>query len=329
MTARARLSVFFAAAAGPRRGFGHLVRCGVLADAFGCRRDIAIRGSLAMTYVALRLGWSVHHGTPSRLLANFAPDLLVVDDPSPARVREWVRHARVHGVRVVTLHDLGIARASSDLAIDGSIAPLETADLRGPRFAVVNPVFRRLRSMRRVSAPPVVVIALGGGAAARSLSRCLGEQLASIAPAVQIKIASGFADSAKMPPLPVGCDWLAPSELAPSLATASAAIVAGGMTLYEACALGTPVVALPLVPAQRKAIRTFVRSGAALSAIAATRRQSMARAVRSVQRLLRHPHEGAQMGRIGRALVDGRGTERVVRFLERATTKGGEARHVA
>ena len=44
MTSCADLRVLFRAPAGPRRGFGHLVRCRSLARALGVRPLIALRG---------------------------------------------------------------------------------------------------------------------------------------------------------------------------------------------------------------------------------------------------------------------------------------------
>ena len=46
-----------------RLGFGHLVRCGVLADALGVRRElVASRTVTRRASPALRLGWTVHQG---------------------------------------------------------------------------------------------------------------------------------------------------------------------------------------------------------------------------------------------------------------------------
>jgi spore coat polysaccharide biosynthesis predicted glycosyltransferase SpsG len=39
------------------------------------------------------------------------------------------------------------------------------------------------------------------------------------------------------------------------------AVVAGGTTLYEACALGTPAVAVAVVPGQRGTVAAFARAG--------------------------------------------------------------------
>jgi len=63
--------------------------------------------------------------------------------------------------------------------------------------------------------------------------------------------------------LPVGIEVVAPQRFRAALAQATVAVVAGGTTLYEACALGTPVVAVPVVPGQATTVRRFVRAGLA------------------------------------------------------------------
>ena len=63
--------------------------------------------------------------------------------------------------------------------------------------------------------------------------------------------------------LPAGIDVGAAGAFRAALAQATVAVVAGGTTLYEACALGTPVVAVPVVPGQTTTVRRFVRAGLA------------------------------------------------------------------
>jgi len=323
------ISVLFAAAAGPRQGFGHLIRCGVLADAVGCRRDLVLHGGPHATHVALALGWTVHRNRIGRLLAALGPDLLVVDDPSSVRVQRWVREARRFGVPVATIHDAGIARVASDLTIDGSVAPFRSAHLRGPKFAVINPALRAIRHARP-SQPPSVVVALGAGETSRRLALRVAARVAAVAPHARIHMASGFMSSDRSAqPAPPRCDWLPPASLPTALASASIVIAAGGLTLYEACALGRPVVALPIVAAQKKAVRRFARAGAAISADAPTRDRAIERAAVSARWLLDHPAAAAALGRAGRSLVDGRGAERVAAHLERSAAGAREVRRVA
>jgi hypothetical protein len=53
------LRVLFHAAAGPRLGFGHLVRCRSLARALGVDARVSIRGSAATRVAAALAGWQV------------------------------------------------------------------------------------------------------------------------------------------------------------------------------------------------------------------------------------------------------------------------------
>src|SRR5690606_5029590 len=121
-------------------------------------------------------------------------DLLVLDTPVARDAARWVRAARRRGVPVASIHDAGIAPASSDLAIDGSLAACRAIDgarrtLLGPRFMVLDPAIARTRSDRRDDR---VVIALGGGprtGLARSSARALRKEC----PALRVPVAAGFA----------------------------------------------------------------------------------------------------------------------------------------
>jgi spore coat polysaccharide biosynthesis predicted glycosyltransferase SpsG len=90
------------------------------------------------------------------------------------------------------------------------------------------------------------------------------------------------------------------------------AVVAGGVTLYEACALGVPAVALAVVPAQRAAIRAFARRGAVLDARSSSPSRNVADiAAAQVVRLVEEPERRLALARRARTLVDGKGAVRV------------------
>ena len=84
MPASADLRVLFRAAAGPRRGFGHLVRCRSLARALGVAPVIAVRGGDRVRAAARSLGFDVVLGSASAAIKRVAPDVVVVDDPVAA-----------------------------------------------------------------------------------------------------------------------------------------------------------------------------------------------------------------------------------------------------
>jgi spore coat polysaccharide biosynthesis predicted glycosyltransferase SpsG len=328
--------VLFRAAAGPRRGFGHLVRCGVLARALGAGRTVSLRASAATADAARARGWQVLPATsgPTRVLVTFAPDLLIIDDPSSRHAAAWVRAARRRGIPVATVHDLGLGRAGADLTIDGSLELPRgrvPADLQGPEFAILDPDLTAWRARRPIRRPDRVLIALGGGAHIHALGPTLAARIRCKVPDVRIDVAAGLLGSGHRP-LPPGCRWLAtPDGLAPALATASAAVVAGGITLYEACAVGTPVVTLAVAGAQRATTRAFANAGAAIDASGPIRAHALDRAAAGVAHLLSHPREAARRSRRARQLVDGAGTSRVTRHLVALAARGRaeERRHVA
>ena len=86
------------------------------------------------------------------------------------------------------------------------------------------------------------------------------------------------------------------------------AVVGGGVSLYEACARGVAVVAVPVVVPQRPTVRGFVALHAARGRWAALDADSVAR---EVVHLLWRPDVRTQLGSTGRRLVDGRGALRV------------------
>jgi spore coat polysaccharide biosynthesis predicted glycosyltransferase SpsG len=116
------------------------------------------------------------------------------------------------------------------------------------------------------------------------------------------------------------------------------AILAGGVTLYEACALGVPAVAVPLSRHQHITVRGIARAGAAIDAgrlpaeggshsaygaAGSSRRRGsggsrpVERAVREAERLLGDAAARRRMSRAGRRLVDGHGAFRVAERLRR------------
>lgn len=304
-----RRIVLFRVACGPRRGFGHLVRAIRLARALETDVRIAVDGRVPP--MSLPSGVSVVTGG-RRLLRSLAPRLLVLDTPVAADARRWLAAARRAGVPVASVHDRGIAPVASDLAIDGSVTGPRTIagasrTLKGPRYMIVDPRVSHRRRGRSAGAASVL-IAFGGGARTHLAWR-VARAVRHALPEVDIRVAGGFA------PTPAirdehGVEWVGPKpSLVPMLASASAAVLAGGVTLYEAAALGVPAVAIPVVPAQAPTVRALSRAGVTLETASA------AGAADAVARLMAKPELRRSMSERGTALVDGRAAGRVARHL--------------
>jgi spore coat polysaccharide biosynthesis predicted glycosyltransferase SpsG len=337
------LDIVFRVAASPRIGFGHLVRALHLARAAGVSPRVSIRGNDAARETAQHLGATLLPGTVAGLIRP-GLSLLVIDDPSRTAALPWLRAARRAGVRVVSIHDVAIAPLPSDLAVDGSLGArrvhglgLDAAACRlGPAYAVLSPDLAGHRtSARRAPLPhATVVVGLGGGrhaVAGATIARHLRSgldghpRLSQVRVLLSLGLRSG--GSAGRIELPSGVTVIPAGRFRAALAQATVAIVAGGTTLYEACALGTPVVAVPVVPGQATPVRRFVRAGLAVGtgrlrdAGVGSARWGRAAAAAALD-LLADAGRRDVMARRGRAAVDGRGGQRVAAAIARLLDRG-------
>jgi hypothetical protein len=294
---------------------------------------VSVRGGAAARRAVAAMGW-VPAASSTRAIAAERPDVIVVDDPSARDAAVWVRSARRAGVPVATIHDLGLGRVASDLAVDGSVlegrAPMRGEPI-GPAHMILDP--RILQMRRRRIHPPAwrVLIALGGGAHIYPLAARIARAIAARVPAVRIRAAAGFASPRTRPSLPNGQWVTAPDGLARELSLATVAIVGGGVTLYEACALGVPAVALAVTAAQSRTIDGIARAGAARDAgRPPIDGRTIDRVADEAAALLRDARARRRMSAHGRQLVDGAGAFRVAaRVLALSASRKGEAADAA
>ena len=321
MTSCADLRILFRAPAGPRRGFGHLVRCRSLARALGVRPLIALRGGTPVEEAAVALGCDVVHGSANRLLRSLAPDVLVVDDPVTADARRWMAAGRRAGCLVVSVHDLGLGCLDADLVIDGSVTKNARArrgtTLAGPAFALLDPSLVDQDDDSRD--PYSVLVALGGGPRAE-LAVDIAEAIVDAVPRATVRVAGGFVSTPAQVRQQI--TWVGPARsLHQEMARASVAVVGGGVSLYEACALGTPAVGVPVVTAQRPTVAAFVSHGAAKGS--ANGPVSAKRVAEECVALLSDAAMRRQLARTGRRLIDGRGAFRAAAAVAQLAAAGG------
>lgn len=308
-----RPSVVFRVAAGPRLGFGHLVRAAALARAMRVPFALSLRGGAGARAVARNLGAALIDDRASDVLATGRLRLLVIDDPSFPQASRWRRAAAVAGVAAASVTDLGLAWCDADLTIDGSIVhPFgrRRGDaLLGPRFAILAGRASTWREPRRAS----VLIALGGGPRVRAARR-LAAAIRRARPDVEVRVAAGLAPAARRPRTSRDGIVLlgARPGLTADLARATVAVVGGGVSAYDACRTGTPAVASAVVAAQRPTIRGLARCGVIVDGGSLARPDTTA--ARTV-RLLGDAGRRARLTRAARTLVDGRGAARVARAL--------------
>ncbi|HTV03312.1 MAG TPA: hypothetical protein VMF13_22370, partial [Luteitalea sp.] len=109
---------------------------------------------------------------------------------------------------------------------------------------------------------------------------------------------------------------LAPAGLATAFAEVDAAIVGGGMTLYESIAAGVPTVAVAVVPAQGPTIRGFAARRLVLDAGAATDLPRLGRRIARTFAVLQADSDWRRrVSHDGPRTVDGHGAQRVARAI--------------
>jgi spore coat polysaccharide biosynthesis predicted glycosyltransferase SpsG len=317
--------VLFRVAAGPRVGFGHLVRSQRLAKALGVPAVVAIDAGARARTAASVLGSRIMIGARPSLLRTLAPALLVIDHPNAHAGMPWIREARSLGIPTASIHDLGIAPLASDCSVDGTVRP-GPMDLAGVEYAIVDPALRRVRrgaGARRTATrraglhgPPVVLIAFGGGHRL-SLAHAVAKAILARRPDVKVRIARGFGgdDGA---PAQRGLTFVPQKRsLAGEYRRATIAVLGGGVSLYEACVVGVPAIGVSIVDTQRPTIAGLARRGAAVDGGSASASGSANRLARLACELLDAPSRRRTIARTATRLVDGRGVDRVAAALRR------------
>ena len=326
------LHVVFRAAAGPGIGFGHVVRCRSLAKALGIRASVWVRGSPQARTAAARVGVEVLNAWPGQ--PGSVPSAIVLDDPSVTHATRFLGRVRALDVPVVSIHDLGEACVPSDLAVDGSLrslAPHGRRVLSGPQFAILDPSILEWRQRRtQLTEPDRVLIALGGGSHVLRLGERLADAILARNPHARVRIACGF--SAARPSRPTGgAVWITSYDgLGEELTRAAVAVVAGGVTPLEACAIGVPIVTVPVTALQAVTTRRLARCGAAIDVgLAHAGQRRWMQAARHVSRLLRDQAGCRRQAAAARHLVDGRGVFRVAASLRQLVLEHKEGRRAA
>jgi spore coat polysaccharide biosynthesis predicted glycosyltransferase SpsG len=298
-------------AAGPRVGYGHLMRVRALAYSLEMPTAVSVRGGSAASRVAGTMGLRLVRDSDAIDRAA----LLIVDDPSLRHGRSWIARARRLGVPSVSIHDHAPAN-DADLVVCGSlgIGRIRSTGsvLNGVQFYLLDrrlAAARRARSRHSNDRSFAVLVALGGGQHVRRLAQRVVDAIRRRCPDASIAVAAGFSRGRR--PTLRGAQWLsARTGLASALGACDVAVVAGGVTLYEACALGTPAVGLAVVPGQRRAIRACARHGAVIDTdgVGASALESAADGVAA---LLTNRRLRLTTAARARRLVDGLGSDRV------------------
>jgi UDP-2,4-diacetamido-2,4,6-trideoxy-beta-L-altropyranose hydrolase len=347
--AAARATVVMRADASPELGTGHVKRCLSIAELLQARdADVHFVTRPEGNYSARLFknsGITVHSlpaaaakgprddaAAMKSAIASLGavPDWLIVDHY--ALDERWERTLRLDVRRILAIDDLADRVHDVDALLDPNLyedaerryrgkVPARCRLLLGPRYAVLREEFRRARAsaIARTGQISRILVFFGGGplAAAFTLAaiQALGDAgLHSVVVDVVFQ-----ADERDRAAIAEACAthgftfYHATDRMAELTCGADFGIGAGGTTLWERCCLGLPCLTFALADNQRQQIRDAAAAGVVIAS--GSKPDNPGSFAEPLVSALGNPAHIAAVSRRAMAVVDGRGTERLLRTL--------------
>lgn len=273
-----------------------------------------------------------------------APDVAVVDwlDSTPHDIGRLTRSAE----RIVLLDDYGPAYVHADLVINTLLAPLYPHDERRGTTRIISGAdyiqlpteavkmrgvaISSARAMETELKAPLTLGAAGEPVRATMISFGGAPVPSAIAISLQAFRLAGYTGKLLVMPAPhdafsldklkksasgLDVDWLPASPGFHSiLAGVNLAVLAGGLTLYEACFLGIPALCLALVEHQQKSALKLEKAGACLAG-GIIDQLIPSEILPKLSQLLRDGKLRQRLATTGMRLLDGRGLQRTAEAI--------------
>ena len=282
---------------GPQLGYGHVGRCLAIWEALDGDAVFAVQDPGVAAFVRAR---------GATAAAAPSSPIVLLDHRAPTGA-DAVRALQAAGRRVVLLDDLGAGRDIADLVVDPPTAahwpPTQRPRLGGFEHVLLR---QEVRAARRAPAPAGVLLALGASDPTQ-LTPVLATALAGAG--VEGLVANLGPGYGGPPPSHVAL-LRDPAGFVAALAATGLLIAAYGHALLEAAHLGVPAVIVVTRAEHLEHARAFARNGTA-QLVDMSEQPRPAQLAELVTVTLARPDRLAAMAARGRALVDGRGAERV------------------
>lgn len=321
-------------------GMGHVMRCLTLARYLRARGHDVVFLCGRTTAKGLRASWpqarcvllpeglnEMQDAQRCRMaLQRLRVDWLVVDHYGLGVA--WERMMRTSAKRVLAIDDLARKHAADavlDSALDGRARyrgkmMVGAAGLFGPAYALLRPGVAQARAAFTGEGKRVFVCF--GGADPKDMTRRAVDVLSAGLPGVGGDVVVGFAYEgkdalqalcARQPGWVLHVNHPSPERL---MVQAMLAIGAGGTMTCERCAVGVPSVVISIADNQRE-MSTALGHKRVLHYLGAAEKVTDATLLSMVKTLKADAMERKRLSRCSRALVDGRGAERVARVMRR------------
>ena len=335
--------ILFRPDAGPGIGMGHLWRSLALAAALrhegverlfltvGGLETEAVPGGIDVELYQLK---SIGSGGPDdwrgtlKAITDHGCQAVVVD--SHRLSADYLSRLRQGGTIVVAFDDLADFPSPAHVVINGAIdadsLPYDTATgdttfLLGPDYAVLREEFWRLEA-RAVRSEVREVLVTMGGADGRNLTPLVLDTLDSITQPFNVTLVVGplFGPTEEIFSAAERSSHTVtvvrnPDSLLPLMLRADLAVSAAGQTVYELAATGTPAVSIQVADNQRHNLRSFASRGVVRPIIYTGGPELKADLLKETGAILADREVRRRMSEAGQGTVDGRGAERVGRWL--------------
>lgn len=319
------MKVLFRVSGGAKVGLGHIRRCLSLAQALsqvGASSFFILDGdSDALRYIQsfqFDVG-SINLDRDPDVAIDFArADLIVAD--SYALTTDHLLAFCASGIRVAVIDDMADRELPVDIVINGSAGAenlnyrvaAQTRLLLGTPYILLRSEFAEQPNRFIKDSIRRVLITLGGSDPYRLTPRIVHWVL-NVLSNVQMDVVAGpiFSDdvieSLRELPVMLHRD---PQNIRELMLKADVAISAGGQTLYELAACGTPTIAIRLADNQTVSLMGLEKRGV-MKWAGDVNDENLQRRIETILNELLDRSTRAQMSEQGRSLVDGRGAIRV------------------
>lgn len=263
-----------------------------------------------------------------KTLRQFPQDLLIVDC-------NWEKYPEIiqqlpDGLPVISLHEHNfpllrdIKAAVNPSLVEQEPAPggeIGVTHFQGPGYLMLDEeIQRRVNTKPRDLKGPVEILICLGGADPEGYTCHIAEALSG-RDNIQLNVIAGPAFPEefywRLKDNPVVDLLEAPPRVIPIIAHTDIAIVNGATTMFESLALGTPTIAVPRNPYEKKQAEICAEAGAALMSLPEDIGENIPA---HIEKIISDPQLRSNLSLNGTELIDGKGLSRVGGIIIEALT---------
>jgi len=342
-----KLNVVFRVDGDPGLGMGHLVRCLALARAMQEASEANVlfltrsheeavarisRERQRVKSVPLWLGVREELAWVVNSLEKFKPDVVVTD--LPYVTGGYLKKLGSIGKLMTSIDDLALTTHCSDYVISGYLSARlkkyrstnpKTRFFIGPDYLMLRKIFEKMNKVRRkIRKNARAVLVTLGGADPENLTVKVVKALSRMDKKLDVTVVLGpaYTHHGELRQLLGKVKSLKSKfriksdvkNMAKLMMKTDMAITAGGETIYELAATGTPAINMSQVEHQSINAKELERKGTVIN-LGLGGEVSEEQIINTVQHLLEDEKLRQKMSMVGKKLVDGKGARRVANLI--------------